>query len=429
MRLFSTIVLALVIISVQGQNFDWVEQNSNTSMWLNDICFVDDLTGWAVGDNGTIVATVDGGETWTPQVSKTFEQLRSVFFLSKTRGWAVGGTTRLTLLNTYDGGSTWEALLNNISGETYLSEIEFHDGIHGFAISPDAVYYTSDGGAHWDKGINHSSIASGLSLGDLHVLSDTSAFLCGKYTTSEGSEKPGVFENISSSEGLWMPQDDPEFDSDDELVTIYFTDNMKGFTGGKNGKIYTMEAEGTNFPGTWQLNFNPENAWISTLDFSDENHGMFLAFNEGSGTANALIYHTYNGGTSWSSSPDQITGLDLATLTTPGAGLAWIAGSKGQIYKGTSRYPVSVNEESTLAFSVMPNPFLSNLVIKSPEAYKKVQINIFNYTGQLVESVLIGDFQYSCEIEGLDHLASGVYFLNMKSADGHLKSTHKIVKN
>ncbi len=85
------VVLALVLTGVQGQNFDWVEQNSNTSMWLNDIFFVDDKTGWAVGDNGAIVATVDGGETWTPQLSKTFEKLRSVFFSFKNQGLGSGG--------------------------------------------------------------------------------------------------------------------------------------------------------------------------------------------------------------------------------------------------------------------------------------------------------------------------------------------------
>lgn len=428
MKAFYTLVFSLMVLCVQGQNFDWTEQSSNTGEWLNDIYFVDDLTGWAVGDNGAIVATVDGGKTWIPQLSKTFEKLRSVFFISKTRGWAVGGTTKLTLLNTYDGGSTWAALPNNISGEAFLSEIHFHDGLHGFAISPYAVYYTSDGGAHWDKGLNHSSIASGFSLWDLHVLSDTSAFLCGKYRDTNGSLRPGVFENFSNPDGLWMPQAAADFDTDDELAAIYFTDNMTGFTGGRKGKIHTMEAEGANFPGAWYVNFDPKDGWIASLDFSDENHGMFSTSNEEAGTTIALIYHTFNAGASWSSSPDRITGIEFATLSTPRAGLAWIAGSKGQIYKGISKEPVSVNGQNTEDFSVIPNPFRSSLMIKSEEAHKEVHLNIYNYTGQLVESVLIGDFQYSYEIEGLDHLTSGVYFLKLKSADGRLNSTHKILK-
>lgn len=415
-------------MSVYGQNFDWAEQTSNTDAWLNDIYFVNDKTGWAVGDNGAIVATVDAGETWTPQLSKTFEKLRSVFFLDKSQGWAVGGTTKLTLLNTYDGGSSWTPLPNNISGESFLTEIQFYDGLHGFAISPYAVYYTEDGGAHWEKGINHSSIASSFSLRDLHVLSGTSAFLCGKYKNTNGSLRPGVFENVSNPDGLWMPQAAANFDTDDELTAIYFTENMKGFTGGQNGKVFTMEKEGANFPGAWYKNFDPKDGWVASLDFSDENHGMFNTSNEEASTTTALIYHTYNAGTSWSSSPDRITGLELATLSTPQAGLAWMAGSKGQIYKGSSKDPVSVNEESAVDFSVMPNPFRSSLMIKSPDAYKEVQINMFNYTGQLIESVYLGDFQTSYEIEGLDHLASGVYFLKLKSVDGRLNSTHKIVK-
>jgi len=45
-----------------------------------------------------------------------------------------------------------------------------------------------------------------------------------------------------------------------------------------------------------------------------------------------------------------------------------------------------------------------------------------------VKSVYVGDFQYSYELEGLDQLESGVYFLQMKSGDGILNSTEKVVK-
>jgi len=53
---------------------------------------------------------------------------------------------------------------------------------------------------------------------------------------------------------------------------------------------------------------------------------------------------------------------------------------------------------------------------------------MFSYTGQLVESVYVGDFQYSYEFDGLDYLERGVYFLQMKSTDGILNATQKIVK-
>lgn len=45
-----------------------------------------------------------------------------------------------------------------------------------------------------------------------------------------------------------------------------------------------------------------------------------------------------------------------------------------------------------------------------------------------VGSVFVGDFQFSYELEGLEQLKSGVYFLQLKSTDGRLNSTQKVVK-
>ncbi len=58
---------------------------------LVDICFVDDLNGWAVGGNGTIIHTNDGGISWTFQNSNSTLRLRSVTFTDLQTGWVVGG--------------------------------------------------------------------------------------------------------------------------------------------------------------------------------------------------------------------------------------------------------------------------------------------------------------------------------------------------
>ena len=49
------------------------------------------ICGWAVGQDGTILATQNGGETWQPQTSGTPKSLLSVQFAADwQRGWAVG---------------------------------------------------------------------------------------------------------------------------------------------------------------------------------------------------------------------------------------------------------------------------------------------------------------------------------------------------
>ena len=55
-----------------------------------DVAFPDAAHGWAVGDSGTILKTINGGVTWTEQISGTRADLYSVAFVSPLVGWSVG---------------------------------------------------------------------------------------------------------------------------------------------------------------------------------------------------------------------------------------------------------------------------------------------------------------------------------------------------
>jgi hypothetical protein len=60
---------------------------------------------WAVGDDGLILKTLDGGETWVLQATGTTNRLNSICFADPHRGVAVGD--HLTLLTTTNGGFSW----------------------------------------------------------------------------------------------------------------------------------------------------------------------------------------------------------------------------------------------------------------------------------------------------------------------------------
>ena len=70
---------------------------------LYDVHFTDANTGWAVGAEGTVLHTTDGGSTWTTQISGTRNWLVDVHFTDATTGWAVGAW--VTILHTTTGGS------------------------------------------------------------------------------------------------------------------------------------------------------------------------------------------------------------------------------------------------------------------------------------------------------------------------------------
>ncbi len=88
----------------------WVAQASNTSASLNDVVAVDALTAWAVGENGAIIKTTNGGSTWTVQTSNTTETLTRIAALDASVAWAVG--TSGVILHTTDGGGTWARQLS-----------------------------------------------------------------------------------------------------------------------------------------------------------------------------------------------------------------------------------------------------------------------------------------------------------------------------
>jgi photosystem II stability/assembly factor-like uncharacterized protein len=75
------------------------------SLRLNAVFFSGSEAGWAVGANGAIFFTPDGGRSWRPQESGVKSDLYDVKFLDALEGWAVGGEG--TILHTKDGGRVW----------------------------------------------------------------------------------------------------------------------------------------------------------------------------------------------------------------------------------------------------------------------------------------------------------------------------------
>ena len=69
---------------------------------MNDIKFIGPNLGWAVGNEGTILHTTDGGETWEYQESGTTADLFSISFVDENHGWICGDSS--IILHTNNGG-------------------------------------------------------------------------------------------------------------------------------------------------------------------------------------------------------------------------------------------------------------------------------------------------------------------------------------
>ena len=57
---------------------------------MNSLHFINTERGWAVGDKGTVLRTVNGGASWGKGISNAKEDLLGVYFINAKLGFAVG---------------------------------------------------------------------------------------------------------------------------------------------------------------------------------------------------------------------------------------------------------------------------------------------------------------------------------------------------
>jgi hypothetical protein len=106
---------------------------------VESIFFVDDTTGWAVGYDGRIFYTTDGGINWNDKESSWDRRLTDVFFIDKNIGWIVGISG---ILATTNGGVDW-----SIQKRVTLESVFFIDQNTGWAVgSGGKILKTSNGG-------------------------------------------------------------------------------------------------------------------------------------------------------------------------------------------------------------------------------------------------------------------------------------------
>ena len=125
---------------------------------LDDIDFFDANHGIAVGVNGIVVYTTDGGVTWTAGVSGEApgDRILGVDMVSSTVGFMVGDDNDSTnagmiMKKTIDGGATWTPMTPPAS-ESYkpLEDVSFADANNGWIVGGmGSWYHTTDGGTTW----------------------------------------------------------------------------------------------------------------------------------------------------------------------------------------------------------------------------------------------------------------------------------------
>ena len=256
----------------------WTPQTSGTQGDLYSVHFTaDGQRGWAVGWNGTILATGDGGNKWTPQTSGTQDYLNHVHFTADgQRGWAVGWNG--TILATGDGGNKWTPQTSGT--QAALISVHFAaDGQRGWAVGTDGtILATGDGGNVWTP----QTSGTGAQLNSVHFAAD------GQRGWAVGTD--GTILATGDGGNVWTPQTSGTWEL---LFSVQFTaDGQRGWAVGSGGTILTTGNGGK----AWTPQTSGTEAWLSSAQSTaDGQRGWAVG---GFGT----VLATGDGGRLWSAS-------------------------------------------------------------------------------------------------------------------------------
>jgi photosystem II stability/assembly factor-like uncharacterized protein len=225
--------------------------------YLLDIDFVNNHISYAVGQNGIIIKSTDGGESWEKQPVKYTNNLNRILFRDENDGWIIGEWG--LLLHTSDGGNKWEQVISNRKEE--LKGIAFIDDSSLCIVGNDStILLTNNEGKSWQRvvfDIDLSVIMSESHLTDVFFLNDTLGWIGGIYNKS----KSAIILNSTDGGKLW------NFIVSESVV---YNENHDSETFMDNFLVKCMNSKLS--PGIQQIYFKDIEHGLSLLDSKKHYH-------------------------------------------------------------------------------------------------------------------------------------------------------------
>lgn len=92
------------IFYTTNNGINWTESSYPSSIpEMNDVCFINSSTAYAVGRNTTLLKSTDSGQSWIQLNSNINGTIWGITFSDELNGWIVGAK----IWRTFDGGQSW----------------------------------------------------------------------------------------------------------------------------------------------------------------------------------------------------------------------------------------------------------------------------------------------------------------------------------
>jgi photosystem II stability/assembly factor-like uncharacterized protein len=411
-----------LIIHTTDGGANWEVQKADTvTMDLSGVSFVDNQYGWAVGnqgviaDGGVILKTRNGGQTWQVLPPPRRWHYYQICFVDTLHGMAT--TQRDTIIRTTDGGNSWE--LYRISPiNTYFRGIDCLDSLRGYVAGEWGVYYTSDGGRNW---LNTSPIGFGVVDVDfadtLHGWAIATGLVA--YTSNGGNtwntQNTGVnagYESVSFPDTMrgWIVGGNNGFNGVIGQTTnkgqtwnvIQGLTNNNTFHSVHAPEITISRVVGTG--GTFARTTNGGGEWrvLHNVDISNRSllNTSFHDSNQGWAVGTyGVITHTTNGGTVWNRQTSGTSSF-LYGVDFPDPNAGWVCTEGGGILKTTNAGNVWFGQSSGTTYPLFSIDF--------PDSDARVGVAVGGYYGPFDNDISDFGFRIS-NLTANDKMASSRY--------------------
>jgi photosystem II stability/assembly factor-like uncharacterized protein len=397
MKKFYFFILALIFLVVTSRSqpvFSSLTTSSNTN--LMGISFADTVTGYACGENGTVIKTTNGGASWTTLTTGNTNRLWDIKIIPGSAGQkviAVGDNN--TVIKSMNGGISWAAQNIPFQAGSFVFGIQCMDSLNYFACGGDyatltgAVLKTADGGSSWTK----TPVNSSVFLDKVFMMNNNYGFTAGSHSgftdgsiqrTTNGSS----FSSVKNSTDL--------------LTNVYCLSAKDIITIGIGGHIWKSTDSGS----TW-VEHSASGMDLYGISFVNQLTGYACG---GSGSG-GIILQTKDGGSTWTVVPYPVyTTLQSVCIT---GNKIFIAGAVGTILKATLSSGVYVADHSVkpAVVELYPNPG-SGLLHINNTTQERIHCTLSDVFGKILYEFLCDEGETTYNLSGLN---PGVYFYTLSN--------------
>lgn len=304
---------------------------------LLDIGFADDKHGFLLGTRQTLLETLDGGRTWEARSIDSARdegfnyRFNSISFSGK-EGWIVGKPA--ILLHTSDAGTSWERvpLSAKLPGiPVRITAIPGKPGQAEMITDQGAIYVTDNAAYTWTAAVQETvdatlnrTVSSGISGASYYEgsFSNLARSSAGDYLAV--SSRGNFYMTWTPGQTYWQPHNRP---SQRRLQNMGFTPEGKIWITTRGGDVLLSEGSELDIDKFGTVDINSRGFGILDVSFKDDKVGFACG---GSGS----LYKSEDGGKTWKRdrSTDSVAG-NLYAIKFFNPNLGFVLGNDGIILK------------------------------------------------------------------------------------------------